>query len=358
MNRPVPVHVVEPHHHALYHIYRAIGRKKLPFSNLLLVHLDAHPDLVLPPGLQGSRSRDREHVLDTVDIESWILPAALAGHLDRILWVRSPWSKQIPDGEYHFVIGEKGDRAKVSCPLPYFLSECLWAPSHHINQPNHLSLKVAPLNDLQSSLESPWAPDGSTFILDIDLDFYSTQDPFAMVLTSAQMATLCKLYNFDWPQNTEDWKLVNTAQEKREKQLHSLKAQLECLLSDRPIDNDTTFDPELQKLCQSLKERPPLGEPLEAQLIHDAGCTCDLDSQLPHNVSSRKEIAAMVQDTAAFLKQLGGTPALVTVARSSLDGYCPPKDVDFVQAQVLDMLAQVYGNVQVQLDYEEPPSDP
>lgn len=49
------VHVVEDHNEALPHIYRAIAAKRLPFSNTLLLHFDAHPDL-LSPDIQVKKS--------------------------------------------------------------------------------------------------------------------------------------------------------------------------------------------------------------------------------------------------------------------------------------------------------------
>ena len=49
------VHVVEDHDEALPHIYRAIATKKLPFNSALLVHLDAHPDLLSPDILVRKR---------------------------------------------------------------------------------------------------------------------------------------------------------------------------------------------------------------------------------------------------------------------------------------------------------------
>jgi len=42
------VHVVEDHNEALPHVYRAIARKKLPFTGTALIHFDAHPDLLSP----------------------------------------------------------------------------------------------------------------------------------------------------------------------------------------------------------------------------------------------------------------------------------------------------------------------
>ena len=48
MDGDLIVHIVEDHDAALPLIYRAIGSKKLSFSNLGLVHFDSHPDLLSP----------------------------------------------------------------------------------------------------------------------------------------------------------------------------------------------------------------------------------------------------------------------------------------------------------------------
>lgn len=34
-------------------IYRGIGKKDLPFSDLVLVHFDSHPDMLLPKDLEA-----------------------------------------------------------------------------------------------------------------------------------------------------------------------------------------------------------------------------------------------------------------------------------------------------------------
>lgn len=113
-SKALPVVVVEYHHHALPHIYRMIGRKKLPFSDNLLIHFDSHPDLVMPATLDPACLNNVEHVYDATNIESWILPAVLAGHFSRVVWVRAPWSDQIVDGSHSFLVGTRNGRAKAS----------------------------------------------------------------------------------------------------------------------------------------------------------------------------------------------------------------------------------------------------
>lgn len=360
MDRPIPVHVVEPHCDALAHIYRAIGSKKLDFDGLLMVHLDAHPDLVIPPKFEPQRIRDREHVFSSIDIESWIMPAVFAGHFDRVLWVRSPWSDQIPDGDYDILIGEKEGQARVSLPVPYFLSECAWAPGEELSGARGLLLRVRPLEWLLASQQvpdQPWRVGPRKLVLDIDLDFYSTQDPFSLMLSAGQMARLRKLYHWDWPKDLSDLQKVKEAQQGRATQLEQLRTCLEHHLSEGEGSSSSRCEAppcpaELLALCQDLRERPPEGEPLRPDLIHDAGCTCDLDSALPHHRSSREEVLDLVASTERFLRSLCATPVLVTIARSSTDAYCPPEDVDFIQDSVLDMLRTVYGELKINLDYD------
>lgn len=51
-------------------IYRAIGSKHLPASNISFVHLDSHPDLLIPVNMPADTVFDKEtlfrYVLGTV----------------------------------------------------------------------------------------------------------------------------------------------------------------------------------------------------------------------------------------------------------------------------------------------------
>ncbi|XP_035211938.1 UPF0489 protein C5orf22 homolog [Stegodyphus dumicola] len=92
-------------------------------------------------------------------------------------------------------------------------------------------------------------------------------------------------------------------------------------------------------------QRPP-----DPTLLNDAGCTCD-DCDLPHHVSTHDQVRHLVEVSRGFLASLP-KPALVTIARSSRDDYCPPEDVDFIQAEILKMLEEIYGELDVHQDYD------
>ncbi|GIX80414.1 UPF0489 protein C5orf22 homolog [Caerostris extrusa] len=87
-----------------------------------------------------------------------------------------------------------------------------------------------------------------------------------------------------------------------------------------------------------------------SDVLNDAGCTCD-DCDLPHHVSTRVEVRHLVEIVKTFLLEIP-KPAIITIARSSRDDYCPPEDVNFIQDCVLEMLQEVYGCIEIQRDYE------
>ncbi|KAH8039637.1 hypothetical protein HPB51_008230 [Rhipicephalus microplus] len=172
------------------------------------------------------------------------------------------------------------------------------------------------------------------------------------MFTTSQMAWLRKLYHWDWPKDSQDTQKIKEAQEGRARQLEHLKTCLDYELRDienlkEPLDKNGLEEPacpsELVALCRDLKERPPIGETLDADLVHAAGCTCDLDSTLPHHPSSKQEVSDLIASTARFLQSLCAVPAVITIARSSIDAYCPPEEVDFIQCSVIDMLRSVYA---------------
>lgn len=102
---PISCHVVDDHCDALNHIHAAIRRGTLPFSGLHMIHLDAHPDLMITPDLKAEtcfRPHDLYDALREAEggIAEWILPLVFQGHLSKLWWIRPPWANQFKDGVY------------------------------------------------------------------------------------------------------------------------------------------------------------------------------------------------------------------------------------------------------------------
>ncbi|KAG8183446.1 hypothetical protein JTE90_005704 [Oedothorax gibbosus] len=90
---------------ALQHIYRAIGSKKIPFENGLMMHFDSHPDLVVPKHLDAERIYEKQYVINCLSIENWIIPAVYAGHFNSLVWMKPFWATQIDNGLHPFKLG-------------------------------------------------------------------------------------------------------------------------------------------------------------------------------------------------------------------------------------------------------------
>jgi len=86
-------------------------------------------------------------------------------------------------------------------------------------------------------------------------------------------------------------------------------------------------------------------------LLHCAGCTSDGDdSSLPNHPSSDLEISTLVKQFSSLLDCLP-RPMIVTLARSSLDDYCPPSKVEQVQNLVVEQLHDKYQIIRMYEEY-------
>ena len=93
-------------------------------------------------------------------------------------------------------------------------------------------------------------------------------------------------------------------------------------------------------------------EEVDWRLVHDAGCTFD-DSELPHHISSPAQILSLLRMTETLLDLLGQPPTIVTMSRSSQDDYCPPHQVEEIQAGLLNLLKIKFGNIAEHHCYRE-----
>jgi len=192
---------------------------------------------------------------------------------------------------------------------------------------------------------------GDAFILDIDLDFFSVKNPFKEMFTQEEYKILQELYQFKKPgTNLTEEDLVDCV-DTRIHQLEDLEAAFAdlCDGDDEETVQKWASNPGMESLIplvQSLKKRM---EVPDYEMVHQAGLTCDY-SELPHHISTEQEIEYLIQSVYYLLKNLP-KPTLVTIARSSLDDYCPSEQVDTIQEKVLNVLRSLYGAVDIQLVY-------
>ncbi|XP_021244611.1 UPF0489 protein C5orf22 homolog isoform X2 [Numida meleagris] len=149
----LPVWVVEDHQDVLPFIYRAIGSKHLPASNISFVHLDSHPDLLIPVNMPADTVFDKEALFSELSIENWIMPAVYAGHISQVLWLHPPWAQQILEGKHNFLVGKDVSTTtiRVTGTDHYFLSDGLYVPTDQLENPKPLNLHVILINPTEAS---------------------------------------------------------------------------------------------------------------------------------------------------------------------------------------------------------------
>ncbi|XP_044282473.1 UPF0489 protein C5orf22 homolog isoform X1 [Varanus komodoensis] len=433
----LPVWVVEDHHDVLPFIYRAIGSKYLPASNISFLHLDSHPDLLIPVNMPADTVFDKEALFSDLSIENWIMPAVYAGHISQVMWLHPAWAQQIEEGTHHFLVGKdiSTTTMRVTSTDNYFLSDGLYVPPSQLENEKSLHLSVrlvhpsevpgnqeespalpsakklklsrdstAPATaassseatgphdspscadtqtaDLERRVPEHEKPDsdqapsascsfgnhtcqttelvkdvlhvlqkGAAYVLDIDLDFFSVKNPFKEIYTQEEYKILQELYSFKKPISHSSEEDLLDCVENRIHQLEDLEAAFADLCDDDTEENLQRWasNPGMKSLVplvHSLKNRT--GTP-DYEMVHQAGLTCDY-SEIPHHVSTKQEIDSLVQSVNHLLRNLP-KPTLVTIARSSLDDYCPAEQVEFIQEEVLNVLRSAFGALDVHLEY-------
>src|SRR3990172_8295770 len=145
---------------------RAAREGLLPSSGVQVVHVDAHPDLAVPVLPIPRGNRDPAFLVSRVDIASFILAAARAGLVERVVWLRSDFSFQLPDGARTLHLGAlDSGLLRVDDPSDFYILDEGWAPLPALADPVSVELDVLPLSEAgrRPSLAS------GAVILDIDL---------------------------------------------------------------------------------------------------------------------------------------------------------------------------------------------
>ncbi|XP_076169992.1 UPF0489 protein C5orf22 homolog [Ptiloglossa arizonensis] len=208
-----------------------------------------------------------------------------------------------------------------------------------------------------SSALRQYLPERDTpYILDIDLDFFSTKNPFKMLHDRVNLYDkLAPLYAFKRPDSAdpEALKEATTMRNKQLTELENLFGYLEEHRSLQGYEGEKSARYEAVQLIFHEVTSVYKQSEVDWKLVHDAGCTRD-DTDLPDHVTTRTDIDRLISSTfRSFLTALPVSPTIVTIARSSEDEYCPPEDVDQIQFGVLEELRQRLGEVDIKLAYQE-----
>ncbi|XP_020507430.1 UPF0489 protein C5orf22 homolog [Labrus bergylta] len=147
----LPVWVVEDHHDVVCHIYRAIASRHLPLKNIKMVHLDSHPDLLIPVNMCADTVFDKDKLLSELSIENWIMPMVYAGHVSCVAWLHPYWAQQIREGEHRMSVGRDSSTTtiRVTSVDHYFLSDGLYVCEEQLENSKPLRLDVVKVNPVR-----------------------------------------------------------------------------------------------------------------------------------------------------------------------------------------------------------------
>lgn len=350
----IPVFIVENHNEVLEFVYAALGSRHLPFRNNTIIHFDSHPDMTIPRNMPAEFVYDKQKLLDAVNIESWLMPPVFAGHFSKLLWMKPSWAKQIPDGNHSFLIGRHDGCIRVSSPLEYFVSEGSYQPEHNLLDAKTVQLTVVTVDENGDSAASPLAiaetdEPNSSFVLDIDLDFFSTHNPFLNLFEMGNVyGQLKEIFYYKMCDNVSEPNAIVECAEQRVRQLDELEKVFRHLtekssLATCPVAKCLeSVWARLEKLVESVHQHYNSAN-IDWPLIYDAGCTCD-STDLPHHKSTQIELENLLKAFKKILQQINGMPVIVTISRSSDDDYCPADQVEWIQESVLTALRDVYGD--------------
>ena len=276
---------------------------------------------------------------EAVSIESWIVPLIAAGHVSRFIWVKSPWSDQFETNKYEnakFGFDPENEHEKLVTNIceEYFLTEAVYREDSEFSRFSgvvEFQFEVCGLEDLNSVvINEPW-------ILDIDLDFYTTQDPFRVILGEDLFEELKSFYPHKISEKTKvDQRKHLTALTELNDSIRKKWTNVILDLTRLSLDKtktESTPDEKLTIFINKVKNIENLPQDFDEEMIISAGASL----VLPHHVSTPAEITYIAKATIQFLESVQTLPLLFTMARSVYDEYCPLESFKDVEKSVLDL---------------------
>ncbi|XP_043685774.1 UPF0489 protein C5orf22 homolog isoform X3 [Vespula pensylvanica] len=266
------------------------------------------------------------------------------------------------------VAAREEGRRRLTCTEPYFISEGLYAPLEDLDNTREITLHTMTIGlfiedpgkkddfmSISSALRHYLPEKDTPYILDIDLDFFSTRNPFKLLYDDINLYDkLAPIYSFQRP-DTNDPELLKEISTLRIEQLDELENIFDYLEDNRNLkDYQGEKSARYEAVEVIFRELTSVykDNDIDWRLIHEAGCTRD-DTDLPDHITKPNDLERLIGGTfALFLSALPVEPTIITIARSAEDDYCPTEDVDLIQTRVLDELdKRLESNIDVQLNY-------
>ena len=347
---PIPVIITASHHHVLPHWFAAVRSKRLPPRGIQVLHMDAHPDLAVPTGpVPGGMPSEDRSLQTSIDIASFQLAAVRAGIINRVIWLRPRQALQLPDGELRFHLGTgKRGRILVDSPEDYYVLSRAYAPLSELRNPVTMEIGVVALKKLAEGgtlprLEAPW-------ILDIDLDFFSTRNP----AVDQMLAVGYKREAVEQIQKIFGRENLSLSEDPRERQadIKAIKTGLDQLIFGAWY--------EIPGGLLSLWWRGiGPGDVWELFDILGTASETQIDVLLkngetlvgiPEYYAGDEEILRAIGELESVLRAHKSSPGLITLARSMHDGFTHPDKLPLIESETLKMLARVYRKVRLSYD--------
>ncbi|XP_050926142.1 UPF0489 protein C5orf22 homolog isoform X2 [Lates calcarifer] len=116
-----------------------------------MVHLDSHPDLLIPVNMSADTVFDKEKLFSELSIENWIMPMVYAGHVSGVAWLHPYWAQQIREGEHRMAVGRDSSTTtiRVTSTDNYFLSDGLYVCEKQLENSKPLRLNVVKVNPVK-----------------------------------------------------------------------------------------------------------------------------------------------------------------------------------------------------------------
>lgn len=343
----IPIFVVENHNEILELVLSSLANLYLPFQNNLIIHFDSHPDCCINRQMPASTVYNRSLLLESLSIENWLMPLTFAGHVNEIVWIHPQFAGQITDGCYQFSVGDFDGKICVSSNLDYFLTDGSYKEEELLLNKKEVKLTVSQVKESLSEL----IDDNRNWILDVDLDYFSTLNPFISIYPKAKTYERLKdIFKMNKNYDQNDPKSIAEFVSERNRQLEFFDTVFQHMAQNGSLEkyklNDESMKDKLElltELIDSLCHHYSIYD-IDWFIINDAGCTIDDEKhQLPHHESSEEEIKEMIEKFEKFLKSIKKSPEMVTISRSSIDGYTPSHQVEKIQQMVIDVLQKVFG---------------